>query len=198
VTAIPSPTPSRPIPAAVSTRRRGRTSCRGGGIGGMAQCEVGSRETSLEARTPGALEEAADRRGVPNTGPAIAPITAANIILRLSIAVSFWTPLSAPLLPGFLRVGHRSSRLHTRVHPLTAVLWSLRHCSPHVTAGDVVVAGRGNAQPPPGAGRSNEPTVVYGNGDGELGRTVRMAAAGPCGCRYSMLYRHCSLRLAAQ
>jgi hypothetical protein len=79
----------------------------------MAQCEVGSRETSLEARTPGALEEAADKRGVPNTGPAIAPITAANIILRLSIAVSFWTPLSAPLLPGLLR-------------PLMAEDWYLR------------------------------------------------------------------------
>jgi hypothetical protein len=78
----------------------------------MAQCEVGSRETSLEARTPGALEEAADRRGL-NTGPAIAPITAANIILRLSIAVSFWTPLSAPLLPGLLR-------------PLMAEDWYLR------------------------------------------------------------------------
>ena len=74
-----------------------------GGIGGMAQGEVGWRETLLEAGTLGTLKELADRRGIPKTGQAIAPIAAANIILRLSIAASFWTSPSAPLLAGSLR-----------------------------------------------------------------------------------------------
>jgi hypothetical protein len=69
----------------------------------MAQREVGSRETSLEAGTPGALKEVADSDDTSATGHPIAARAAANIILRLNITASSWTPLSAMLLAGFLR-----------------------------------------------------------------------------------------------
>jgi hypothetical protein len=69
----------------------------------MAQREVGSRETSLEAGTPGALKEVADSDDTSATGHPITARAAANIILRLNIAASSWTPLSAMLLAGFLR-----------------------------------------------------------------------------------------------
>ena len=69
----------------------------------MAQREVGSRETSLEAGAPRVLKEVADSGDTSATEYPIAARAAANIILRLNIAASPWTPPSAMLPAGFLR-----------------------------------------------------------------------------------------------
>src|SRR5215471_9902971 len=88
-TAIPAPVAARPMPAAGTRGGGGRTSWRGGGIGGMTHTGGASGETVRKHRSGAAADGATGN--APETGNAMAARAAANVLLRSSIAPSYRT-----------------------------------------------------------------------------------------------------------